>query len=50
VILQEGDGPTVIPTLAKKITSELAEVNTNVTVDILILVSDSDGKRDSKSR
>ncbi len=26
VILQEGDGPTVIPTLAKKITSELAEV------------------------
>ena len=27
VILQEGDGPTVIPTLAKKITSELAEVN-----------------------
>ena len=27
VILQEGDGPTVIPTLAKKITSELAEVS-----------------------
>jgi len=33
VILQEGDGPTVIPTLAKKITSELAEV----TVDILLV-------------
>ena len=29
VILQEGDGPTVIPTLAKKITSELAEVRVN---------------------
>jgi hypothetical protein len=27
VILQEGDGVAVIPTLAKKITSELAEVN-----------------------
>ena len=26
VILQEGDGVAVIPTLAKKITSELAEV------------------------
>jgi len=26
VILQEGDGPAVIPTLAKKITYELAEV------------------------
>ena len=30
VILQEGDGPTVIPTLAKKITSELAEVTSGV--------------------
>ena len=30
VILQEGDGPTVIPTLAKKITSELAEVTPDV--------------------
>ena len=30
VILQEGDGPTVIPTLAKKITSELAEVRYTV--------------------
>ena len=29
VILQEGDGPTVIPTLAKKITSELAEVSSD---------------------
>ena len=27
VILQEGDGVAVIPTLAKKITSELAEVS-----------------------
>ena len=27
VILQEGDGPTVTPTLAKKITSELTEVS-----------------------
>ena len=26
MILQEGDGPTVIPTLAKKITSKLAKV------------------------
>ena len=26
VILQEGDGVAIIPTLAKKITSELAEV------------------------
>ena len=33
VILQEGDGPTVIPTLAKKITSELAEVRMNVPGD-----------------
>ena len=28
VILQEGDGVAVIPALAKKITSELAEVST----------------------
>ena len=28
VILQEGDGVAVIPALAKKITSELAEVTT----------------------
>ena len=27
MILQEGDGPTIILTLAKKITSELTEVN-----------------------
>ena len=27
VILQEGSGVAIIPTLAKKITSELAEVN-----------------------
>ena len=27
VILEEGDGPAVIPALAKKITSELAEVS-----------------------
>ena len=30
VILQEGDGVAVIPTLAKKITSELAEVMSGV--------------------
>ena len=29
VILQEEDGPTVIPTLAKKITSKLAKVRQN---------------------
>ena len=34
VILQEGSGVAVIPTLAKKITSELAEV----TVDILLVM------------
>ena len=32
VILQEGDGVAVIPTLAKKITSELAEVNSKTWV------------------
>ena len=31
VILQEGDGPTVILTLAKKIMSELAEVISDYT-------------------
>ena len=35
VILQEGDGPTVIPTLAKKITSELAEVNKIILKNVL---------------
>ena len=34
MILQAGDGPTVIPTLAKKITSELAEVMSSI---ILVL-------------
>src|SRR6266702_1143681 len=35
VILQEGDGVAVIPTLAKKITSELAEVNALANTDYL---------------
>ncbi len=35
VILQEGDGPTVIPTLAKKITSKLAEVRKRLTITYL---------------
>ena len=33
VILQEGDGVAVIPTLAKKISSKLAEVRMNVPGD-----------------
>jgi len=33
VILQEGSGIAIIPTLAKKITSELAEVRQFVTLE-----------------
>ena len=36
VILQFGDGVAVIPTLAKKITSELAEVNLNQPLMVII--------------
>ena len=36
VILQEGDGVAVIPTLAKKITSELAEVTSGAPFGFLL--------------
>jgi len=40
VILQEGSGVAIIPTLAKKITSELAEVTSGGHLEFLLVVSE----------
>jgi len=42
VILQERDGLTVIPTLAKKITSKLAEVNIDSYIWVYLRSSDQE--------